>query len=148
MKWLLMGLAIAAGLSNPIQSAANAGLKKSLGQVMPSAIAIYAVALVTLLVVSPFLGLSLRGLPVRAMGAPWWVWLGGICNAVFVLSAAMATQKIGSATFTVTVACCAIVLSLVLDQTGAFGLQPHPINALRMLGGAMAIGGIMLVSLS
>jgi transporter family-2 protein len=80
--------------------------------------------------------------------APWWVWLGGFCNAVFVLAAAVTTQKIGTAVFTVTVACCAVLMSLVLEKDGALGLHLHPINALRIVGGAMAMGGGRLGVLS
>jgi transporter family-2 protein len=148
MNWLLYGLALIAGLSNPIQSASNSGMNKALGQLLPAAVAIYGVALLTLLVISPFFGFSLRDMPARALAAPWWVWLGGICNAIFVLAAAMATQKIGSGVYTVIVACSAVILSMVLDQFGLLGLHQHPISLLRLLGGAMALGGIALVSLS
>lgn len=148
MRWLLIGLAVLAGLSNPVQSVANAGLNKAPGQVVPAALAIYGVALCGLLLCAPFLGLSLRDLGARTARAPWWAWLGGLCNLMFVLAAALTTQKVGSAVFTVTAACCAIVLSIVLDRAGIMGLQPHPVNWLRMLGGAMGVGGIILVSIS
>ena len=148
MQFLLIGLAVLAGLSNPIQSAANAALNKSLQQVVPAALLIYGVALCCLLLCAPFLGLSLRELGPRMAGAPWWAWLGGICNAMFVLAAALATQRVGSAVFTVTAACCAVVLSIVLDRAGIMGLQQHPITLLRLFGGAMAVGGIVLVGIS
>lgn len=148
MQALLVGLAVMAGLSNPFQSAANAGLNKALGQVVPAALVIYAVALCSLLLCAPFLGLSFRGFAGRAAGAPWWVWVGGLCNMMFVLAAALATQQIGSAVFTVTAACCAVVTSIALDRLGVMGLHQHPVTLLRLLGGAMAVGGIVLVSIS
>ena len=148
MQYLLIGLAALAGLSNPIQSAANAALNKSLQQVIPAALTIYAVAICSLLVCAPFLGFSVRDLGPKWAAAPWWAWLGGICNALFVLAAALATQRVGSAVFTVTAACCAVVLSILLDRAGIMGLQQHPITLLRLLGGAMAIGGIILVGIS
>ena len=146
MRWLLLGVAVLAGLSNPIQSAANAQLGKSLGHVLPAALAIYGVALAGLLLCIPVLGLPLRDVAARAAGAPWWAWAGGLCNLAFVLSAAVATQRIGSAVFTVTVACSAIVLSIGLDRLGIMGLHERPLSALRLVGGAMAIGGILLVA--
>ena len=92
MKWLLVGLAVLAGLSNPIQSASNAGLNKALGSVLPAALAIYGIALCGLLLCVPFLGLHWREVGAKAAGAPWWVWLGGLCNLVFVLAAALTTR--------------------------------------------------------
>ncbi len=148
MQWFLIGLAVIADLSNPIQSAVDAGLNKALGQLLPSVIIIYGVALVGLMVCSPFLAISLRGLGSKATGAPWWVWIGGLCNLIFVLAAATATQKVGSAVYTVIVACCAIVLSILLDRFGVLGLKPHPLTVWRLAGGAMAMGGIILVSVS
>ncbi len=148
MQFLLVGLAALAGLSNPIQSAANSALNKSLQQVIPAALAIYGVAICCLLLCAPFLGLSLRDVGPKIGATPWWAWLGGICNAIFVLAAALATQRIGSAVFTVTAACCAVVLSIALDRAGIMGLQQHPLNLLRLLGGALAVGGIVLVGIS
>jgi len=148
MQWLLYPLAVLAGLSNPVQSASNAGLNKTLGQVVLAALVIYGVALAGLLACAPFLGVSLRGVGGKLAEAPWWAWVGGLCNLCFVLTAALCTQKIGSAMFTVTVACSAVVLSIVLDRFGVMGLEEHPITWMRLLGGAMAVGGIALVSLS
>jgi transporter family-2 protein len=139
MQFLLIGLAVLAGLSNPIQSAANAALNKAMQQVIPAALAIYGVAIVCLLLCAPFLGLSLREVGPKLGSIPWWAWVGGICNAIFVLAAALATQRVGSAVFTVTAACCAVVLSILLDRAGIMGLHQHPITWLRLVGGAMAV---------
>lgn len=148
MQWLLLPLAVLAGLSNPIQSAANAGLNKSLGQVAAAALVIYGVAIVGLLLCLPVLGWTLRDFGGKLTTVPWWAWIGGLCNLSFVIAGALCTQKLGSATFTVTVACSAIVLSMILDRLGLMGLEQHPITWLRVLGGALAVGGIALVSLS
>ena len=148
MKFLLVALVVAAGLGNPVQSAGNAALNKAIGQVLPAAVAIYGVALCGVVVCSLFMGVSLRGLGTKALGAPWWAWLGGLSNLLFVLAAALTTRKIGSAVFTVTTASCAIVMSIVFDRFGIMGLPPHPLTVLRVLGGAMAVGGIALVSIS
>ena len=78
---------------------------------------------------------------------PWWAYSGGLCNLLFVLAGAIATRKIGSAAFTVTVLTCAIILSILLDSFGALGLEVHALTWQRAVGGALAIGGVVLVSL-
>ena len=148
MNALLIALAVLAGVTNPVQSAANAGLHKALGQVLPAILCIYAIAFVALLLCAPFLGISFRGLGAKAAEAPWWAWLGGLCNLLFVLTASVATQKLGSAVFTVTAACVAVILSLALDRFGLLGLAPHPLTWVRILGGFMAVGSIVLVAAS
>ena len=148
MKAGLIALTVLAGLSNPIQSASNSGLNKAVGQVIPAVLAIYVVALIGLAACAPFFGLSLRDLPAKAVAAPWWAWLGGLCNLMFVMAATIATKQIGSAVFTVTATSCAVVLSIILDQVGILGLDQHPASILRLVGGAMAIGGVALVTAS
>ena len=41
----------------------------------------------------------------------------------------------------------AVALSIVLDNFGWLGLPHHPATWPRLLGGALAIGGVILVSL-
>ena len=148
MNPFLIAIAALAGLVIPIQSAANAQLTKGLGQVVVSALAIYVVALFGLLLCTPFLGVSLRGLGPKATGLPWWAWIGGLCNLAFVLVAALTTQRIGAATFTVTITSAAVILSIALDHFGLLGLPQHPASWLRAAAGAcLAVGGVVLVSL-
>ena len=147
MKILLIALTVLAGLGNPIQSAANAGMQKGIGQVVLTSLLIYGVGIIGLLLLSPFLGLSFRGTGHRIAALPWWAWLGGLCNLAFVVAAAMATKRVGSATFTIVTLVCAVVLSILLDQLGVLGLEQRPASALRLVGGAFAIIGVVLVAL-
>lgn len=151
MKLIFFALAIAAGLSNPIQSAANSALNKGTHQPLLTAIALYAVAVATLLVLigayAAFRPFSLATLREAAGTLPWWVYVGGICNIVFVLVASVATQKIGSAPFTVTTLVAAVMLSLFLDGTGSMGLKKHPITWPRVAGAVLSIAGVAAVSL-
>jgi transporter family-2 protein len=115
---LFVLLAMAAGLSNPVQSAANAAVNR-----------------------------PLREWPAKAGGIPWSAYVGGLCNLLFALAGAAATQKIGSGAFTVTVLVTAVALSIVLDHFDWLGLPHHPATWPRLLGGAFAIGGVIVVSL-
>jgi transporter family-2 protein len=147
MQAVFFVLAMVAGLSNPIQSAANATLNKTLGHPLLAVVIIYAVAVAALL-----LGLVVTGTPARlvaekAGNIPWWAYGAGICNLVFAFAGATATQKIGSGAFTVTVLVTAVVLSIVLDHYGWLGLPVRPATWPRMIGAALAIGGVTMVSL-
>ena len=146
MKWGFIALAILAGLSNPVQSAANAGLNKALGNPLLAVLVIYGVSLVGLAVLTPFLGLPFRALAEKASVVPWWAWIGGFCGLTFALSATIATREIGSATFTLTVLVAAALLSIVLDHFGIMGLERRPATWLRLLGGAAAVAGVTLVA--
>ena len=148
MQALFYGLAVVAGLSNPLQSAANAALNKGVGQPLATAVVVYAVALCGLLVcagIAAVSSISFDGLG-KLSGLPWWAFIGGLCQLTFPLVAAVRTQKIGSAGFTVAVLVVAVVLSIVLDKYGLMGLPIRDATWPRMLGAALAIGGVTLVS--
>lgn len=137
-------IAVVSGLSNPVQSAANAALNKATHQPLLTAIA-------TLLVVvacyAAVRGLSFAPLREAATTLPWWVYVGGACNIVFVLASAVATQKIGSGAFTVTTLVSAVILSIVLDGNGLMGPQHHPVTWPRIVRAGLSIAGVLLVSM-
>ncbi|WP_255312267.1 DMT family transporter [Gluconobacter japonicus] len=141
-------MALAAGFGNPIQSAANAGLNKALGPAS-TVLTVYSVALAALLCTLPVLALSDPSEPFidRLSHVPWWAWVGGLFNVAFVLAGSLAAREIGSAVFTVTVASCAIALSVLLDHFGLLGLEQHTASPPRLIGATMAIRGIFLVSM-
>ena len=60
-----------------------------------------------------------------------------------VLAAALTTQRIGAATFTVTILSAAVVL----DHFGLLGLPQHPLSSMRGSGAILVIGGVVVVSL-
>ncbi len=145
MKWLYVPLVVLAGLSNPVQSAANAQMQKVLGNVLLASLAIYGVALAGLLLISPFLGWHMRDAG-KLGQVPWWAWVGGLMNLVFLVVSTVATKKVGSGAYTVTVLVTALVLSLLLDQFGVMGLKERPVTVFRAVGGALAVAGAVLVA--
>ncbi len=116
-----------AGISNPVRSGSNSALNKAIRQ-------------------PPFLGLSLRDLGARVAQAPWWVWLGGICNATFLFSTLIVAKRVGAGTFTTLVLTAAVITSVLLDRFGLLGFEQRPATLLRLVGGAFTIGGAFLVS--
>ena len=150
MQILFYGLAMLAGLSNPLQSAANVAVNKGLGQPVLAALLVYAVAacgLVACIAIAAVAGLSFTDLPGKIGKLPWWAFVGGLCQLTFTLVAAVSTQKVGSAAFTVTVLVVAVVLSVLLDRYGLMGLPVRDATWPRLLGAALAISGVTLVSL-
>ena len=70
MGYLLYVLAVVAGLSVPVQSAANSALNKGLGQVAAVLLVVYGVALLGLLASLPFLSLLLGPAVQKASARP------------------------------------------------------------------------------
>jgi len=86
---------------------------------------------------------SLKG--VGAM--PWWAPLGGLVGAFAVITGLLFVDKIGAGPFAGLTITANILMSLVVDHFGLFGVQQHSLNIWRILGGALMTAGIVLIAM-
>lgn len=112
-------LAIAAGISIVIQQALNANLRSALYSAAWSGFVSYAVGLACM----GLLALALRN-PIPAASSatrvPWWAWSGGLFGAIF-------------------------IALITFDHFGWLDLTQRPIDAPRLIGVALLIGGVVLI---
>ena len=146
MQWILGLFAVLAGVSNPLQSGANSALNKAVASPVLSALVVYLVGGACLLACVPFLGFATRGAGAKLLGLPWWAFVGGVCNALFLLCTLLVTRKLGSATFTTAVVIAAVITSLALDHWGLMGFAVRPATPLRLVGGLLAIGSVVMIA--
>lgn len=139
-----LGMALAAGAVLPFQAAANANVGRALGHPLWGAMASLTVSvavIVPLLLVvkapSPNFSAALQG--------PWWLWVGGVLGALYVGSATVLTPKLGAGSFLVAVVAGQMVTAVLVDHYGLMGLTPRPINAMRVLGVLLILGGVFLI---
>lgn len=126
-----------------VQAPLNATLSRAVGGPVNA-------ALVSFLVGSLALGtlaLILRDKvdPAAMKALPWWAWVGGVCGAVFVATAAYAAPKLGVATMLTLAVASQLVTAVALDHVGAFGLPKQEVSPGRLLGVALVIAGVVLV---
>jgi bacterial/archaeal transporter family-2 protein len=93
MHWLLTLFAILAGISNPLQSGSNSALLKSTQAPVVAAFVVYLIGSVCLLACIPFLGFPLRSTAGKLADVPWWAYIGGLCNALFLMCTLLVTKK-------------------------------------------------------
>jgi transporter family-2 protein len=141
---LLISLALAAGCGLSLQAGINGRLGAESGQPIWATLASFAVGLVFLL---PFTLLPRNGWPaIEQLGAiRWWAWTGGLIGAAFVFSTIVLAPRLGAAVFFAIVVAGQIAMALVMDHYGWLGFTRHPINAMRLAGGALIIAGVFLV---
>ena len=136
-----------AGAAVATQPAFNGQLASWLGSPLRAALVNFvAGTLVMLTTVVVFTARS--GLPSSSTLAqvPPHLWIaGGTLGALFVSTATWATPKIGAGAFFATLIAAQLVAAMALDHFALLGLAAKPINALRLLGGVMLIGGAALV---
>jgi bacterial/archaeal transporter family-2 protein len=137
-------LAIVAGVSIVIQQALNANLRGALHSGAWSGFVSYAVGVVCM----ALLALALRDpLPSAIVAAriPWWGWGGGLFGAIFIGLGIFLVPQIGAATFLALLVTGQMLASVTFDHFGWLGLAQRSIDAPRLIGVALLVGGVVLI---
>ena len=145
MNWIIYALTVAAGAANPAQAAANAELRKALGQLLGATLFVYLSGLIGML----FIHLIWRQpLPAfqKLASVPWWAWTGGLLSIGATMAGAGFAQRLGSGVFTGLSVTASLAMSLVLDNYGWMGFKVHPASWPRLLGCALMIGGLWMMA--
>jgi len=77
---------------------------------------------------------------------PWWAPLGGLVGAFAVVAGLLFVGKVGAGAFAGLTITANILMSLVIDKFGLFGMDAHPLSVGRIAGGALMVAGIALIS--
>ena len=139
-----MLLAISAGISLVVQQALNANLRTALNSAAWSGFMSYFVGVICMAV----LALALQDpLPSAAIAArvPWWAWSGGLFGAIFVALAIFLVPQLGAAAFFALLIAGQMLGSIVFDHFGLLGVPVHPVSAIRIVGAALLVGGVVLI---
>lgn len=144
MAFTSLGMALLAGAVLPFQAAANASVGRALGHPFWGATTSL---LISLAVMVPMLVLAKAPHPnfANAFQGPWWLWIGGVLGAVYVASATALTPKLGAGGFLVAVVAGQMATAVVVDHFGLMGLEPRPINLMRVFGVLLILGGVFLI---
>ena len=89
-----------------------------------------------------------RPLPtIEGVGAmPWWAPLGGLVGAFAVVAGLLFVDKVGAGAFAGLTITANILMSLIIDAFGLFGMEAHSLNGWRLVGAALMVGGIALIA--
>ncbi len=136
-------LVVLAGGMLALQAPTNAILARAGGSPVLAALISFAVGTIALFVV--WLASGNRPGAAPFGGLPWYAWLGGLYGTFFVAIAAFAAPRIGLAPLITIGIAGQIVVALLLDHLGAFGLPREPVSVGRVLGALLVIAGVVLV---
>ena len=144
--WIFFMMAFVAGFTLPTQAGINMHLNQWSQSAILAATISFAVGTIGLFVY----GLCLR-IPWPAVNTmsshPWWIWIGGLLGAFFVVSTIVLAPRLGAASMIALIVAGQMTTSVVLDHFGWLGYQVHPISGLRILGVFLLLGGVILVRL-
>jgi transporter family-2 protein len=80
---------------------------------------------------------------VRAL--PWYAWVGGLYGAIFVVAAAWGVPRLGVALTITLMVAGQLLIGVILDHFGAFGMPAQPISWGRVAGILLVICGVVVV---
>lgn len=144
-SFLMIILAVIAGGLTAIQGAFNANLGKVLAHPLQATLISFVVGTLGTLVT---LALMRAGLPSvsRLAGIPPYLFLGGLFGALFITATIFFIPKIGVASMLVAALLGQMLISLVLDHFGMFGVPVHSATLQRFAGVGFVILGLYLLT--
>lgn len=137
---LMMGLFI------PVQTAANARLRRVVGSAYVSTLISFSVSSIALLAVSAIFGLTIQPTETQISAAPWWSWIGGIIALLTITCNIYLFKELGQLQAMIIPMFAQLLFSLLIDHFGWFSSRVIPLDAKRLLGAVLLIVGVMLVS--
>lgn len=144
MTNLYILFAVAAGAGVAAQAVINARLRLLLGAPVWAAVTQFTVGLAALAL---FAAISRQALPssVGLDRAPWWVWIGGIFGATFILMSIIVTPRLGAALMLAATIVGQLGTALAIDHYGWFGANVIPISLTRVAGVVLLALGVVLI---
>ena len=133
---------ILAGGATALQAPTNARLMAAVGSPVNAAFISFAVGTLALGLAAAVLHVRPDGAAVR--GLPAWAWVGGLYGCVFVIAAAWAVPRYGAAMTITLMVAGQLIVSLMLDATGAFGVPKQPVSLSKIAGVALVFAGVVL----
>jgi bacterial/archaeal transporter family-2 protein len=142
-RGLAVLLGVGAGCLVGMQAPINSRLGKVVGSVQAATFS-FLVGTAVLLLVATFVrgGLGTLGHVGRA---PWWALVGGLLGAVYVTVALVAVRTLGASGLTGVVITGQLVISVLIDRLGLFGIARQQISTPRILGLLLLAAGVVLV---
>ncbi len=143
MVWVLAILAVGMGMTLPVQAVINGRLRTALDDPIRAALVSVLVssALMVVLAVATW-----QPLPAGwVASSPWWVWMGGLIGALYVLGSLALVSRLGAAFLFALLVVGQMLSSVIVDHYGWLGVPVHAVNPWRLLGAAFLIAGVVLI---
>jgi len=140
---LSMLIVVLAGGATAMQAPTNARLATAVNSPVNAAFVSFAVGTLALALLA--LAGQTRPDMAAARALPWYAWLGGLYGVIFVVAATWAVPRLGVALTITLMVAGQLLISLILDHFGAFGVPQQPATLTRLAGVALVIGGVLLV---
>lgn len=133
------------GMLVPVQTAANARMRTSVGPVLTVTLISFTVSSLMLTAVSVATSIPLLPSAQQINATPWWGWTGGIIALCTITITICLFRALGQLQTTILPLFGQLLFSLVIDHFGLFGSVRIPFSAMRMVAMLLLVVGVLLV---
>jgi bacterial/archaeal transporter family-2 protein len=140
--WAAMAAMVVAGAAVTTQATLNARTALVMGDGLWAGLLSFAVGFCVLLSIVLMRGTAPQTGVLQNM--PWWLWLGGVCGVWIVCAGALSLPVLGAVVALSALILGQVIMGMVIDQTGAFGLPVREIDGKRVLAVMLVVGGLAL----
>lgn len=141
--FILFSVGMLAGSMITIQSVLNSALGKKTGN-LGSVLVLTIVSISVLLVLIPLIpgSANFKGIP---GWSEWYLYAGGVLGIVILAAPIFLIPRIGATSTLTALVLGQLVLALVMDQFGLFGIPKIEITLTRVIGLILLIVGALLI---
>ncbi len=133
---------VAGGLVG-MQAPINSILGKAVGTFAAASVS-FAIGLGVLVAITLFAGGGFDQLG-EAGGLPWYYLTGGLLGAAYVTTVLVTVRTLGAGGVAAATIAGQLTMSVLLDRTGAFGLEERGLTPIRVFGIALLAAGTYLI---
>jgi len=133
------------GIMTPIQTAANARLRLSVGTPLIASLVSFAIGSIFLSVATFIEKGTLSISTDIIVGLPWWAWLGGICGLYGLTVNIIIFPKLGSMQTALMPMLGQITTGILIDTFGWLNAPVHESGVMRITALCFILGGIFMV---
>ena len=142
-KWGPLLATVVAGGLVALQAPINSNLGKSVGTFAASSVS-FAIGLTVLVAITLVAGGGFGDVS-NAGGLRWYYLTGGILGAAYVTTVLVTVRSLRAGGVTAATSAGQLSMSVLLDRTGALGLDQRPLSAQRVIGIALLAAGTFLI---
>jgi len=141
VKFVYVLMVILGGFLNGVQAPINSALSKKVGSIEGALTSFFFGTAILLIATVVFGKGDLKGLLI----VPRWELLGGLLGAYFVTAMIIAVPRIGVAAAIFSAIAGQLVMGIIVDNFGWFGVQRIPFDISRLLGILLMIVSLLLI---
>jgi len=143
MKYLIIIATLVMGSILPIQAALNGKLMRTFGHPIIGATISFLTGTIVLFIYAFAVRANFQVSLVKE--TQWYHWVGGIIGAIYVTGIIMIIPRLGAALAFSLIVAGQLMMSVLMDHFGLFGVPVNPVTPAKMLGFLLLLAGVILI---